>query len=329
MDSLAECHHSAGRLDKALPIYEEALRLRKAKLGADHPRTLITMNNLGTYYSGSNQTEKAIALHQEALPLMRTKMGADHPETLRTTGNLASCYWKLKQFDKSIPMFEDLVQRSEKRLGRDHPDTLMAAANLGVNFKDAGRPLEAIPLLEEAFRVAEKQKDLRFVGGPLEHAYRLTGKRAERVKLIESILNVARKELPKDSPVLAQQLATFGAALLDVNRFAEAESALRNCLAIRQKAIPDAWQTFNTQSLLGAALLRQKKYPDAEPLLLKGYEGLKQRESSIPQTGGAEMRLPLAIDRLVEFYTATNKPNEVKKWVAERAKHPTMPATKN
>ncbi len=33
--------------------------------------------------------------------------------------------------------------------------------------------------------------------------------------------------------------------------------------------------------MLGGALLGQKKYDAAEPLLLKGYAGLKQREGAI------------------------------------------------
>jgi len=72
--------------------------------------------------------------------------------------------------------------------------------------------------------------------------------------------------------------------------------------------------------MLGGALLGQKKYADAEPLLLKGYEGMKQREKTISPQGAT--RLPEALDRLIELYTATNKPDEVKKWRAERAKYP-------
>ena len=43
------------------------------------------------------------------------------------------------------------------------------------------------------------------------------------------------------------------------------------------------WTTFNTKSLLGASLLGQKKYAEAEPLLVAGYSGLKQREAKIPE----------------------------------------------
>jgi hypothetical protein len=97
---------------------------------------------------------------------------------------------------------------------------------------------------------------------------------------------------------------------------------LRDCLAIRQKQIPDSWLTFSTQSLLGGALLGQKKYAEAEPLLLQGNEGMKTREQTIPKQGGGELRIPKALDRLIELYTAANKPDEAKKWQAERAKYP-------
>jgi hypothetical protein len=97
---------------------------------------------------------------------------------------------------------------------------------------------------------------------------------------------------------------------------------LRRCLTQRQRATPEAWQTFNTQSLLGGALLGQKRYAEAEPLLLKGYEGMKTREKTIPTQGGGELRIPEALDRLIELYTAINKPDEAKKWQTERAKYP-------
>ena len=74
--------------------------------------------------------------------------------------------------------------------------------------------------------------------------------------------------------------------------------------------------------MLGGALLGQKKYAEAEPLLLAGYEGMKQWEKTIPPQAGT--RIPEALDRLIELSTATNKPDEVKKWQAERAKYPAV-----
>ncbi len=47
---------------------------------------------------------------------------------------------------------------------------------------------------------------------------------------------------------------------LQQKKWAAAEPILRECLTIREKLQPDAWQTFNTQSSFGGALLGQKKY---------------------------------------------------------------------
>src|SRR5262245_66536985 len=84
----------------------------------------------------------------------------------------------------------------------------------------------------------------------------------------------------------------------------------------REKTQPDAWTTFNTQSTLGGALLGQKKYDEARPLLRKGYKGMIEREDQIPAQG--RDRIPEALDRLIELYTATNKPDPGKQYGAAR-----------
>ena len=192
-------------------------------------------------------------------------------------------------------------------------------ANLGVNYKDAGRLKEAIPLLEEAHRAAKRFPMLRFVDNQLADAYTQAGENAKLADLLREQLPEARKELPKDSPQLAGMLAQIGLSLLQQKKWTEAEPLLRESLAIREQKEPDDWRTFNTKSLLGGALLGQKKYAEAEPLLLAGYEGMKQREKTIPPQG--RVRLPEALDRLIDYYTATNKPEEVRRWRAERVKY--------
>jgi hypothetical protein len=128
-----------------------------------------------------------------------------------------------------------------------------------------------------------------------------------------------------DSPAYASLLATLGFNLLHQEKWTDAEPYLHECLVIRQKTQPDVWSTFNVQSMLGGSLLGQQKYADAEPLLLAGYLGMKQREKTIPPV--AQARLGEALDRLIELYTATNKPDEVNKWQAERAKYRTPAPT--
>ena len=88
--------------------------------------------------------------------------------------------------------------------------------------------------------------------------------------------------MPPDSLPLATQLMYAASHYLKLDQHAAAETLLRESLTIREKLAPDAWSTFNTQSTLGEALLGQKKHADAEPLLIKGYEGMKQRAAKVP-----------------------------------------------
>ena len=98
-------------------------------------------------------------------------------------------------------------------------------------------------------------------------------------------------------------------------RYAEAATLLRDGLAILEKKHPDDWSTFHTRSLLGGALVGQTKYAEAEPLLLMGYQGLKQRRDRIPAS--AKNSLTVALGRLVRLYDAWGKKDEAAKWRKE------------
>jgi eukaryotic-like serine/threonine-protein kinase len=278
------------------------------------------MNNLAAAYDNAGKLDLAMPLLEEALKLQKAKLGPDHPGTLTCMNNLAAAFWKARQLDKSIPLFEEALKRQAAKLGRDHFETLATVANLGVNYKDVGRYKEAIPLLEEAHRAAKKHRALSWVGAPLLDAYTKAGEQSKTADFLAEKLSETRKMLPQESPLLAAQLGTLGLSLLEAKAFTEAERLIRECLAIREKTQADDWRTFNARSMLGGALLGQKRYAEAEPLLLDGYEGMKQRQKSIPPQ--ASTRIPEALDRLIDLYTATSKPEELKKWQAERAKYP-------
>ncbi len=107
-------------------------------------------------------------------------------------------------------------------------------------------------------------------------------------------------------------------SLLQQQKYAAAEPVLRECLEIRGKKQPDAWETFDTMSDLGVALLGQAKYEAAEKLLLEGCDGLRKRAAKIP----AASRQPVlteAMERLVDLYDNWGKKDEAERWRRELA----------
>jgi hypothetical protein len=148
---------------------------------------------------------------------------------------------------------------------------------------------------------------------------------------LRELITRSRKQFPRDHPRFAGLLARVALDLLQCEQFATAEEMLWECLAIREMSQPEAWTTFNTMSMLGGALLgralgtsdsveRAALLAEAETLLVKGYEGMKAREQSIPPQG--KTRIPEALERLIGLYTALDKADEVKKYRELRAKIP-------
>jgi uncharacterized protein HemY len=177
-----------------------------------------------------------------------------------------------------------------------------------------GRLPEAIALLEEAApNDARSSQDLL-------DAYALAGEHAKVVALCLQLLAEVRKSNPEDAYQQADLLGRLGRAYLAQKQWSDAEPHLRECVTLCETNRPDDWTTFDAQSMLGASLLGQKKYAEAEPLLLKGYEGMKQREKALEPRDAP--RLTEALDRLIDLYTATNRPDEAKKWREGRVRYP-------
>ncbi len=325
MGKLATGYREVGKLDLALPLLEETLKLMKAKLGTDHPDTLTSMGKLALGYSDAGKLDQALPLLEETLKLTKARLGADHPNTLRSMNNLAAGYLAAGKLELALPLLEETLKLTKAKLGADHPNTLTSMGNLAACYQYAGKLALALPLYEETLKLrkaklgADHPNTLTSMLN-LGKVYCVLGQGEKAAATLKAFVSGMKKQFPGNDLQFAGLLAEVTIDLLKCDQFATAEPMLRECLAIREKTQPDAWSTFNTQSMLGGALLGQKKYADAEPLLLKGYEGMKQREKSIPPQGA--IRIPEALDRLIELYTAIEKRDEVKKWQAERAKFP-------
>jgi eukaryotic-like serine/threonine-protein kinase len=317
MNNLAVAYRVAGKLDRALPLLEETLQLRKAKLGVDHADTLQSIDNLATGYQAAGKLDQALPLYEETFRLYKAKLGADHPETLQSMSNLAVGYRALGKLDQALPLLEENLKLRKAKLGLDHPDTFRSMSNLGVGYRAAGKMDLALPLLQEAATGIEKQRFQHQSAGPivknlircLEIMQRLDQAEAWQRKW----LAVVKEQAGADSLAYGSELAALGRNLLMQKNWSGAEVVLRESVALNEKKqTPTAWTVFDAKGTLGGALLGQKRYAEAEPLLVAGYEGMKQHEGQIPPQ--EKVRVTEGIERLVQLYEATGKPEETAKW---------------
>jgi eukaryotic-like serine/threonine-protein kinase len=329
LNNLALVYDQIGRQEKVLPLLEEVVEIRKRVQGPNHPETLRSVANLAGAYQDNGKPAAAVQLLDNVLPQQKAILGPDNPDTLHSMGILAGSYWRAGQFDRSVPLFEELLPLQAAKFGREHPDTLRTIANLGVNYKDTGRLTEAVPLLEEAYKASRHHPTLRWVGRQLMDAYLKTGKKEQVTVLGKELVAAARAAWPARSSPLMTELSNIATRLLEAHAWAEAEAILHECLVIYEQRGPNALATFGIKAILGHALMGQRKYAEAEPYLLQGYQGMKASQAQLSPRNNR--RLVECAENLVQLYEATGKPEEAAKWKKEleaaKAKQP-RPAPK-
>jgi serine/threonine protein kinase len=325
MTSLANELQMDGRRTEALPLAEEALKRAHANPGANESSLPFVMSVLAAIYQKERKFADAIALLEEALQYEKARVGPDHPDTLLLLNNLAWAYDESGQRTKAVPLYAEALRGLRIRPGSMHPTTLLTMFNLGWTYDQMGRLEDAIPLLDESLKGSEitlgpDHPTTRQRLDATYWAHERLGQWRELAVIVVAHSELLRRKVPPDRQDLLLCLRNEGLCQLKAGNPVAAEAPLRECLRSLEPRFLDHWALFEAKTLLGESLLSQKKYVEAEPLLLKGYEGMKAREKTIPSA--IQVRLLETVDNLLALYTATNKPDEVKKWRAERAKYP-------
>ena len=175
------------------------------KLGADHPDTLTTLNDLARAYEAAGKLPDAIELFEHVRDARVEKLGADHLDTLTTLQCLAGAYEDACKVPQAIELFEQVRDARMKKQGAGHPATLATLDSLAGAYREAGKLPQAIKLLEQVrdARVkklgADHPDTLRTLNG-LASAYEDTGKLPQAIELYEQVRDVRVKKLGADHP---------------------------------------------------------------------------------------------------------------------------------
>ena len=138
--ALATVATEAGDFGGAIEILKDAAEESGRLLGADHPDTLTSRNNLALAYYAAGRLNDAIPLFEETLTTQEELLGPDHPDTLRSRNNLALAYQAAGRLNDATPLLEETLEAQTRLLGANHPDTLTIRNNLAMAYAAAGKP---------------------------------------------------------------------------------------------------------------------------------------------------------------------------------------------
>ena len=88
-------------------------------------------------------------------------------------------------------------------------------------------------------------------------------------------------------------------------KYKEAATTLAEALKAYERALPKSWERYKCEVLLGASLAGERKYQEAEPLLVSGYDGMAERRATMPPDGRADLEYTGA--QIVQLHGAFEK----------------------
>jgi tetratricopeptide (TPR) repeat protein len=309
MNNLAGAYRDTGQTDRALALFRQTLERTKTKFGPDHPRTLTILNNLALAHKVAGELGRALPLYEEALAKRKAKLGPDHPSTLMTLNNLALAYVADGRVAEALPLFEEALKGRTAKFGAGHPLTRASQRGLELTRslqRAADRYQRALAdegadhagTLAARLQMAMLLRELTALGAAADH--------------MRAVYAIRRRALGAEHPLTLSCRLELARTQMGQRRYAEAEAHLGAWLAAREKQQPDDWLRFRVMSLLGEVLLDQQRFAEAEPLLVRGYEGLRQRRARLP--GDGRVILTEALERLVRLHDTWGKQDEAARW---------------
>ncbi len=136
-----------GDIAAALELEREAYALHRQHLGADHPLTLMILNNMGmSMLDSDGDPAEALAVIEEAASGRAQVLGPEHPLTLRSRASLARALARNDRLDEAVAMFREVYDIRRRILGPGNFDTYRVGRSLVDLLKRQQRHAEVLEL---------------------------------------------------------------------------------------------------------------------------------------------------------------------------------------
>ena len=250
----------AGRARDGIPKAREALALREAARGPNHPDVAESAMTLGELLRDSGDAPAAKLLYERALAIRESALGPRHPLTASSLNGLGYVTYLTGDVARGRALVERGLETREQVQGSRHVAVSFSAHTLGIILAAQGHQKEARASYERALTIREQ------ANGP-------------------------------DHPSMAPLLYDVAVLLREMGDRATARAHLQRALAIRE-AGGNERATAATLHALGQLSLADGDFAGARPLLERALR-IREKEYGLEHTTVAES-LALLVDALRE-----------------------------
>ena len=316
--TIGNAYLDMGLYPQALEQLGRTVEIRRHALGDEHPDTLQSMNSLSVLYVDQGDAARAEPLLARLLEVRRRVLGEENPDTLISMNNLAAAYRIEGKYAQAEPLLlKALGDQAPRALARSitarRPRGTASRRSIGrrASWRRRSRYSSRPWRFGVAYLAMRGPAPLTSMSG-LAALYQAQKRYAEAEGVWTKVLEVERRTLGAKHPNTLDVMASLGEVEIQQEKYALAEPLVREALCSWEAASPASWMRYYGQALVGASLSGQKRYADAEPLLLSGYQGLRERQSAIP--AGMRRIVNEAGLRIAQLYENWGQPEKAREW---------------
>lgn len=227
--TIGESYLSLGELDASASVFERALEIQDGLYEQTDERVLETNIRLGEIHWQRGDLEASRVSAERVLEIRRATVGTEHQEYGSALLNLGNTWADMGRLDLAEPLVREAMAVDRRTLVGDERWLLSYTLNsLGTILTDTQRPDQAIPIHQEA-------------------------------------LELRRGARGDTSTVVVTSMTNLSRALIDAERFDDAESMARGAIARAEAILPDDHpRRGHAEVALGLALHRSARPDEAE-----------------------------------------------------------------
>jgi serine/threonine-protein kinase len=277
MSELASTHFYAGHYDTSDSINALVLAMSRRLYGERHPMVAEDFINLGATQLERGDYPAAESYDRQALDITRAWYGPDHPKTAAGLTLLARALMYQKQNAEASALLTDALAIRERVYGPMHPMVASTVNELG-----------SIALAEDRYDEAA----------------------AHFGRMVE----IYRTAYGGRHYLIGTALSNMASAYNADRQYARAEPLFREAIRMFEATLPpEHTSTAIARIKLGRTLLRQRRFTEAAPETLAGYESIK------PQAAPGNGFLRAARIDLAAIYDTLGQPERASVFKQELA----------
>lgn len=242
LTNLGTLHQTRGNLDKAQPLFEQAVRIRQKALGPFNTEVVDSVAKLCHFYIARKENLKAETVGEQII-----NFGEQRNKELEAMNsgfkNLNAFYSKHPNLKDASSMLEKAKSMTEGKVKSEYLDLAVMFDSLGTAYrgiKDDKAQLEAEKLYKMALNIRERFLHGNHLGlsSSLENLgklYQGQGQHEKAVTYLQKAYDISLKSVGMSHPQTYSKLDALAISLSSSGKAQEAESLYRQALASFEK----------------------------------------------------------------------------------------------